>query len=159
MNLNSDLTSGDDHDYCEHIHPNSVREVTVKAFSMAMGIRRPGFHLLEISESDGNSYTDRACLLPDQLKIYLMIYLPCFAITVILLAARSAWITQDHEELPLSEKEGKRRWAFISRMIPHKRGRPGRRRGLGGRVMKDLRDVGRGPLLVFWIVTMYTLFT
>ncbi|KAI0682059.1 Metallo-dependent phosphatase-like protein, partial [Cytidiella melzeri] len=49
------IFSGDDHDYCEVHHPirpsddiplselHSVKEVSVKSFSMAMGIRRPGY--------------------------------------------------------------------------------------------------------------------
>lgn len=122
---------------------------------MAMGIRRPGFQLLSIPESDDNSlkFSDRTCLLPDQLGIYLKIYLPCFAVTILVLAARSAWAACDHEQLPLSEKNRGRccLWA----LVPRRDGRRNRR-GLGGRLMKDLRDVGSVPLLVFGIVTVYT---
>ncbi|EQB57901.1 calcineurin-like phosphoesterase [Colletotrichum gloeosporioides Cg-14] len=38
--------SGDDHDYCEVVHSpkkESVREITVKSMSMAMGVPTPGF--------------------------------------------------------------------------------------------------------------------
>ncbi|GAA5894061.1 hypothetical protein JCM5296_001001 [Sporobolomyces johnsonii] len=96
--------SGDDHDSCIIRHPYSspldgltpVTETTVKAFSMAMGVRRPGYHLLSLyapippplssdsldPSSDPSTavpsptYTATTCLLPDQLGIYLHVYLP-----------------------------------------------------------------------------------
>jgi hypothetical protein len=76
--------SGDDHDYCEVQHKGGVREVTVKSFSMAMGIRKPGFQLLSISENGRESAgtADKLCLLPDQIGIYLNRYLPLVAITL-----------------------------------------------------------------------------
>lgn len=44
--------SGDDHDACKYTHrlstPDLVEEHTIKSFSMAMGIRRPGFQLLSL---------------------------------------------------------------------------------------------------------------
>ncbi|CAG8974931.1 hypothetical protein HYALB_00007608 [Hymenoscyphus albidus] len=43
--------SGDDHDYCEIIHPenkNRAREITVKAVSWCMGVRKPGFLMLSM---------------------------------------------------------------------------------------------------------------
>ncbi|KAL5528510.1 hypothetical protein ACEPAF_7646 [Sanghuangporus sanghuang] len=89
------IFSGDDHDYCEYMHsisllsegpdPNidRVREVTVKSFSMAMGIHNPGFQLLSLAEpssvvSGTPSYTDSPCFLPDQIAIYVNVYLPLF---------------------------------------------------------------------------------
>ncbi|PHH73150.1 hypothetical protein CDD80_4014 [Ophiocordyceps camponoti-rufipedis] len=39
----SRVFSGDDHDYCELVHPSGVRETTVKSFSMAMSVSKPGF--------------------------------------------------------------------------------------------------------------------
>lgn len=76
--------SGDDHDYCEVQRQGGVREVTVKSFSMAMGIRRPGFQLLSVPENGGNSAgtVDMLCLLPDQIGIYLDRYLPFVAVTL-----------------------------------------------------------------------------
>lgn len=94
------IFSGDDHDFCDYTHTKTgdahapVREVTIKSISMAMGIRRPGFHLLSLippSANSGNStdphatYIDKACLLPDQVKIYTMVYLPLLFITFIAL--------------------------------------------------------------------------
>jgi len=43
--------SGDDHDYCEIVHPaekNFAREFTVKSISWAMGVRKPGFMMLSM---------------------------------------------------------------------------------------------------------------
>ncbi|KAM3086117.1 hypothetical protein ACMFMF_000072 [Clarireedia jacksonii] len=43
--------SGDDHDYCEVVHPedkNHAREITVKSMSWVMGVRRPGFLMLSL---------------------------------------------------------------------------------------------------------------
>lgn len=102
--------SGDDHDYCEYTHSiplvdegpepriQYAREVTVKSFSMAMGIERPGFHMLSLaSESTGGdlgggqmkperTYADAPCFLPNQLAIYTHRYLPLFLFSVLLLA-------------------------------------------------------------------------
>lgn len=76
--------SGDDHDYCELQHQSGVREVTVKSFSMAMGIRKPGFQLLSVpaNDGDGAGAVDQLCLLPDQIGIYLGGYLPLVALTL-----------------------------------------------------------------------------
>ncbi|RUS22437.1 Metallo-dependent phosphatase-like protein [Endogone sp. FLAS-F59071] len=93
--------SGDDHDYCEHVHhaiiesaapwlPRTVvqaTEITVNTFSMAQGVRRPGYLLLSLFNPDIFVQSDPAqdttgereapptslvtlCLMPDQLGIY-----------------------------------------------------------------------------------------
>ncbi|GAA5841600.1 hypothetical protein JCM11251_004228 [Rhodosporidiobolus azoricus] len=123
--------SGDDHDACVIHHPfkspldgvTPVVETTVKAFSMAMGVSHPGYHLLslyaplpssdtslsddpEFEEPVSYTYTQTSCLLPSQLSIYLHVYLPlfgalvaCFFLPKAAIAARS-W---------LQRKRGKRR--------------------------------------------------
>ncbi|EPE24455.1 Metallo-dependent phosphatase [Glarea lozoyensis ATCC 20868] len=86
--------SGDDHDYCEIVHPenkNKAREITVKAFSWAMGVRKPGFLMLSMwnpvdangkplhSSPSGHGSSNQKplttethlCLLPDQLSIFI----------------------------------------------------------------------------------------
>ncbi|WVQ81462.1 hypothetical protein IAT38_003586 [Cryptococcus sp. DSM 104549] len=90
--------SGDDHDYCEHTHPNGIREVTVKSFSSSAGIRRPGLQLLSLIPPQPNSYTpthaDRPCFLPDQAGVYFRIYIPFAILTVLYLLftnLRHAW--------------------------------------------------------------------
>lgn len=102
------IFSGDDHDYCEYSHPlpfssasgsTTVREITVKSFSMAMGIRRPGFQLLSLISTvpametltqlpnSPPSLPDTPCFLPDQLGIYLNVYLPFILLSVLCLLA------------------------------------------------------------------------
>lgn len=77
--------SGDDHDYCEYWHPipgingAKAKEISVKSFSMAMGVKVPGFQLLSLfppSETNGQSFFDVPCFLPSQLGIYINVYVP-----------------------------------------------------------------------------------
>ncbi|KAK4702764.1 ethanolamine phosphate phosphodiesterase, partial [Phenoliferia sp. Uapishka_3] len=92
--------SGDDHDACvvEHAFPQSskestppatrptIRESTIKAFSMAMGIHRPGYHLLSLYppiQGTAPAYTQTNCTLPDQLHIWVSIYLPLASILLL----------------------------------------------------------------------------
>ena len=54
-----------------------------------MNVRRPGFQLLSLApvglrHDDVPTYKDVPCLLPDQLRIYLSIYLPLLALSIIL---------------------------------------------------------------------------
>ncbi|PPQ93810.1 hypothetical protein CVT25_013519 [Psilocybe cyanescens] len=91
--------SGDDHDYCEYTHvyqvrglSKRVREVTVRTLSMVMNVRRPGFQLLslmpaDIRASDKPTHADTPCLLPDQLGIYLVVYIPLLAISLVIVFA------------------------------------------------------------------------
>ena len=103
--------SGDDHDYCEVVHADlggpagGVREVTVKAFSWAMGIRKPGFVMVSLwnpvdesgdalprtrgaGETDAGPLQSHLCLLPDQLGVFIR-YGLAFGLTLILLALRA----------------------------------------------------------------------
>jgi hypothetical protein len=98
--------SGDDHDYCEIVHPenkNHAREITVKSTSWAMGVRKPGFLLLSMWNpigSDGSSLyatptgvvptttQSHLCLLPDQLGIFIR-YAFLIAITILTLLIRA----------------------------------------------------------------------
>ncbi|WWD21088.1 hypothetical protein CI109_105569 [Kwoniella shandongensis] len=83
--------SGDDHDYCEHTHPNGIREVTIKSFSSSTGIRRPGFQLLSLVPPASSGYSaslthaDRPCFLPDQLGVYSRVYIPLAILTLLYL--------------------------------------------------------------------------
>lgn len=99
--LPSLILSGDDHDYCQYNHfistppgkpaPPNAKEISVKSFSMAMGIKRPGFQLLSLAPDElrnpdkYKANNDTPCFLPDQLGIYLRIYLPAFFVTLLLL--------------------------------------------------------------------------
>jgi len=62
----------------------------VKSLSMAMGIQRPGFQLLSLAPhqywqaaKSTTTYADAPCLLPGQLEIYLSVYVPLFAISLL----------------------------------------------------------------------------
>ncbi|GAB7366837.1 hypothetical protein MBLNU230_g1007t1 [Neophaeotheca triangularis] len=111
--------SGDDHDYCDVMHKYnvdrskptdkkprpvlaSVREITVKSFSWAMGVRKPGFQLVSLwnpvdehGRSLGNSFTPtiqtHLCLLPDQLSIFIT-YLLLLSFTLLILLLRATII-------------------------------------------------------------------
>ncbi|KAG9316319.1 hypothetical protein JVU11DRAFT_2350 [Chiua virens] len=89
--------SADNRDYCEVTHetlgsdmlPATVREVTVKSFSPSQHIRRPGFQLLSLvppsTSSSGPTFADVPCQLPNTLRIFHSIYIPCLALTALLL--------------------------------------------------------------------------
>jgi hypothetical protein len=83
-----------------------VREVTVKSFSMAMGIKRPGFQLLSLvpppeHEYINDTFADAPCLLPDQLGIYTSRYVPFLLITLMVLLF-AAWedVTTKRKRVP-----------------------------------------------------------
>ncbi|KIK67268.1 hypothetical protein GYMLUDRAFT_238583 [Collybiopsis luxurians FD-317 M1] len=85
------IFTGDDHDYCEYTHAltergssTRTREVTIKSLSIAMGITRPGYHMLSIVPPGGPQFThsDAPCLMPNQLGIYLHIYIPLAVISL-----------------------------------------------------------------------------
>ncbi|KIJ67637.1 hypothetical protein HYDPIDRAFT_84614 [Hydnomerulius pinastri MD-312] len=125
------VMSGDDHDYCEYEHtiPSTnerVREVTVKSISMAMGIRRPGFQLVsltstvpspdQLTQIPVSPPLDAPCLLPDQLGIYLHIYIPLVVLSLILLLASNVMRLNASPILQTWDKKRSRRDASE---IPH----------------------------------------
>lgn len=58
------IFSGDDHDYCDIVHPGSSREITVKSISMAMGIKYPAVQLLTFKKkSEKLVYSTDICFL------------------------------------------------------------------------------------------------
>ncbi|KAI2626046.1 hypothetical protein GGS26DRAFT_189425 [Hypomontagnella submonticulosa] len=94
--------SGDDHDYCEVVHTpeqENVREITVKSFSMAMGVPTPGFQMVSLYnpiDEQGNpipgspktTLQTHLCLLPSQLSTYMM-YAVLGVLSVLILIARA----------------------------------------------------------------------
>lgn len=78
------ICSGDNRDYCEYTHKGtsfgvarSIPEITVKSFSPAPQIRRPGFQLLSVIDttnlvSSEPSLLHHPCLLPDYSTIFSM---------------------------------------------------------------------------------------
>jgi hypothetical protein len=109
--------SGDDHDYCDVSFSydlsraasspsskplwRSVRDITVKSFSWAMGVRKPGFLLVSLwnpIDASGKNIAGlsqtiqtKSCLLPDQLGIFIR-YATLFGITLAFLLARAIFI-------------------------------------------------------------------
>lgn len=66
----------------------TVREVTIKSFSMSKHIRRPGFQLLSLvnpSSADTRSFADSPCSLPNQERIYSTIYPALLVLTLLVL--------------------------------------------------------------------------
>jgi ethanolamine phosphate phosphodiesterase len=65
--------------------------VTVKSFSLANQIRRPGFQLLSLvsppftASHSVHTFADRPCFLPDQYSIYGSVYGPFLLLTILLL--------------------------------------------------------------------------
>jgi hypothetical protein len=108
--------SGDDHDYCEVVHSDkgNVREITVKSFSWAMGVRRPGFLMVSLwnpvdaagqplgTHASGHGKTatpsipttmeTHLCLLPDQLAVFIRygIFAAVSLISLLVVAVLSA---------------------------------------------------------------------
>ena len=95
------IFSGDDHDHCEAIHKGirtaprghvagfdsaDAPELTVKSISMLEGVRHPGYAWLQLHAEAPMDYTP--CLLPDQVGLWLFVYLPCFIASVMYLTWR-----------------------------------------------------------------------
>ncbi|KAG5980634.1 hypothetical protein E4U55_003817 [Claviceps digitariae] len=101
--------SGDDHDYCELVHSPSkghVREITVKSFSMAMGISTPGFLMVSLYnpvDAKGNpvpgspetTLQTHLCLLPNQFHTY-MKYVTFVIVSLLLLSIRAFLVPMLH---------------------------------------------------------------
>lgn len=62
------IFSGDDHDYCKFTHEfgdnEHSEEITLKSFSMAMSVKKPGFQLLSLDFITHEQQTD-SCLVAD----------------------------------------------------------------------------------------------
>ncbi|KAI0474590.1 hypothetical protein F4859DRAFT_481316 [Xylaria cf. heliscus] len=94
--------SGDDHDYCEVVHSpqkENVREITVKSFSMAMGVPTPGFQMVSLYNPiddqgkstlspQGSTMQTHLCLLPNQLSMFLT-YAILGVVSILVLVARA----------------------------------------------------------------------
>lgn len=94
--------SGDDHDYCELVHSpakGNVREITVKSFSMAMGVPTPGFLMVSLYnpvDEEGRpargpseaSLQTHLCLLPNQVRTYVK-YAALAIVSLALLCVRA----------------------------------------------------------------------
>ncbi|KAL1682795.1 Metallo-dependent phosphatase-like protein [Schizophyllum commune] len=206
------IFSGDDHDYCEYTHHYSGRtaqEITVKSLSMAMGVRRPGYQLLSLAPTDRGSEgaavaATTLCLLPDQLHIYLGVYVPLLVLSLALLGVLNAlaryrrrsshssdrpwrrtsithpFLREDDDALPApASLTSSRRPTRLGRQrsspgpgrsppsyaAPLKRAlkttlmgaRPGRQRTPTRDILYDIRDVAILPILLFCLITWWTM--
>ncbi|KAF7306181.1 Metallophos domain-containing protein [Mycena chlorophos] len=106
----SAIFSGDNRDYCEYNHPvdfdenlSTIREVSLKSFSMSVHIERPGFQLLSLVDPrpSGTSIADVPCLLPDPARIYTSVYAPFAILTLILLFASNIYRSRRLRNIPL----------------------------------------------------------
>lgn len=180
--------SGDDHDYCEHIHraviSQPVREVTVKSLSMAMNVRRPAFQLLSLFPASywddlHPTYVDIPCLLPDQLGIYLNVYIPCFLLSFVIVICAAVTRTRrssrgdTKEHIFTSSKYlpnpviGTESSSFVEcfgnrRRLPLgleclfvQRSNKYSKRGLWNHVLHDVGDIGVLPIAIFVVITIF----
>ncbi|KAI0093183.1 Metallo-dependent phosphatase-like protein [Irpex rosettiformis] len=121
------IFSGDDHDYCEVYHTlppsdrandlkqNTVKEISVKSFSIAMGIHRPGFQLLSLippsspsSSSSGPTFVDAPCFLPYQISTYVFVYGPLAAFSILVLLFSHVYrvnISSARPSMPASQSQ------------------------------------------------------
>lgn len=151
--------SGDDHDHCEAVH-RGVRaaargdggvpgfaaadtpELTVKSLSMLEGVHRPGYARLRLyapHAAAAPAALDYApCLLPDQINIWLFVYLPCLVVTLALLAAMrlrsSGHLLPLADEIPLDGTPMRAR----------------RQRSTAAAIARDIVFVGAAPLAL-WV--------
>ncbi|EME38478.1 hypothetical protein DOTSEDRAFT_75867 [Dothistroma septosporum NZE10] len=123
------IFSGDDHDYCDLTHRfnvgrwneendreqvvlKTIREITVKSFSWAMGVRRPGFELVSLwnpVDSMGRTVgtplptiQSHLCLLPDQLGLFIN-YAISLGWTLLILAVRAIVLGLRNKPIEMDE--------------------------------------------------------
>ena len=82
-----------------------IREVTVKSFSLANQIRRPGFQLLSLVSPSpvshsAHTFADTPCFLPDQYSIYSSVYGTFFLFTLLLLFLSNIYRTRQSRGSP-----------------------------------------------------------
>ncbi|KAI0063610.1 Metallo-dependent phosphatase [Artomyces pyxidatus] len=172
------IFSGDDHDYCEYRHelptdrenptntaPRTVLEVTVKSFSMAMGIRRPGFHLLSLAAPEApagvETFAHRPCVLPDQIKIYLGVYVPLLVLTLIAvvylgyMASDGVAPMREKRDGSIERKEGSPRLPLpASASTSSSKWRSHGQPGIVRRVWGEFYRIAWPPLLLYGLIVL-----
>ena len=86
-----------------------IREATVKTFSEAKGIRRPGFQLLTLfqpSPALTTTHLDMPCFLPNAHGIYYTVYLPLAFLTVLLLLICNIRQPRRYKESTIEDEVG-----------------------------------------------------
>ncbi|KAJ3896802.1 Metallo-dependent phosphatase-like protein [Lentinula edodes] len=180
------IFSGDDHDYCEYTHTlgsytgASVREVTVKSLSMAMGVKKPGYQMLSIVPPGGltSTISDAPCLMPDQLGIYLDVYIPlALASLALILIAYEYGFTLDDNDMdqrlppPASATVAAKKNALPTILSQSRRlfcrlvslqtltklvFASNRRGGFFREFLCDVRDVAIFPLGIIFLISLWT---
>ncbi|WFD36820.1 hypothetical protein MCUN1_003710 [Malassezia cuniculi] len=157
--------SGDDHDHCEAIHKGvrttakidgsvhgfaetDTPELTVKSVSMLEGVRRPGYARLRLyaphSTAGAPSIDYEPCLLPDQMGIWLWVYLPCAVLTVAFLVYKSIPRTPllpIADEIPLDGSVPVRK-KQVRKHIP--------------RILRNIYTVGLAPFILWVAIQVAT---
>ncbi|SPC65128.1 related to protein FR, involved in hyphal branching [Ustilago sp. UG-2017b] len=169
--------SGDDHDHCEYRHrriettaasastayvdgfePDQIPELTVKSISMTEGVRKPGFARLSLfPPSDSSAQLTMAytpCLLPDQIGIWMGLYLPFFILSLLGLLLWSRFVQQRTKTsasyLPLNSEHQRKRDDDDPPLANERPRHTGSRRGTQGSWRKDLLAVVI-VALPFWV--------
>ena len=99
------VRSADNHDYCEYLHRSilgdvqspGIPEVTVKTISMASRVQHPGYQLLTLVPKEHRqegqpTYSHSLCLLSNQTKIYVGVYIPLFAFTLLSIVVSNVFL-------------------------------------------------------------------
>ncbi|PHH88113.1 hypothetical protein CDD83_7958 [Cordyceps sp. RAO-2017] len=129
----TNVFSGDDHDYCELVHGEAAggaREITVKSFSMAMGVPTPGFVMVSLYNpiddegkplpgSPERTVQTRLCLLPNQIRTYIK-YAGFVVLSVTLLAVRAFLVPVLHLE-PFALEAEKAKAGLLPSSVEEKR--------------------------------------
>jgi hypothetical protein len=146
-----------------------AREVTVKSLSIAMGIRTPGFQMLTLSS--GSTPKDKACFLPDQLGIYLEVYVPLILLSIVVLGVSHTVMRGAHgESSGLGGKRSRSRFEddqklptpVSSSATAYGRGsRSGMRsqhpREIARAILRDFVDAAAAPVLFFLFISWWYL--
>ncbi|OCH84705.1 hypothetical protein OBBRIDRAFT_741133 [Obba rivulosa] len=151
------IFSGDDHDYCDYVHtippptgqsPTSaqqVHEITVRSFSMAMGVRHPGYQLLSLLPQDpalpSTTLVTTPCLLPDQLAILTHVYVPAALLSLVAL-----FYMRVRESMPGAG-------ALPGPLAQRRRAREGLMKAWA----RDCAQAAWAPLLVWGVVVVFVL--
>jgi hypothetical protein len=157
------MNSGDDHDYCDVTHavapsddhapaPTRVHEISIKSISMVMGVRQPGFELLSLATPrtpGAPSLAHTPCALPDQLGIYLELYVPLFAVSLVVIFLYAVMRGGKPGVLPKrSDPEAR----SVSTPGPVRRRLHAMERTAPGRFALDFVTVAWPPLLLFSLI-------
>lgn len=144
-----------------------------------MNVRRPGFQLLSLFPATtwdhvNPTYADVPCLLPDQLGIYLDVYIPCALVSlfIVIFTAVMRTRTSDHDQKfivklpdpatnPHQRNQttvvcfGRRRGLRgLGCLFGNKRFRPPSKRGLLRNILQDVIDIAIFPISIFVIVNV-----